>query len=97
MSRKARKTSLPPPFLKRVWLPGDAVKVESDWDDYPLSLPIIHSGGFDITFEKSVTIIVGENGSGKSTLLEAIASMAGSSGRVLTVRFRWLDGEWSYE
>jgi predicted ATPase len=79
MSRKARTTSLPPPFLKRVWLPGDAVKVESDWDDYPLSLPIIHSGGFDITFEKSVTIIVGENGSGKSTLLEAIATMAGFS------------------
>jgi predicted ATPase len=79
MSRKARTTSLPPPFLKRVWLPGDAVKVESDWDSYPLSLPIIHSGGFDIKFEKSVTIIVGENGSGKSTLLEAIATMAGFS------------------
>ena len=75
MSRKARTTSLPPPFLKRVWLPGDAVKMESDWDSYPLSLPIIHSGGFDITFEKPVTIIVGENGSGKSTLLEAIATM----------------------
>ena len=55
------------------------MRAASDWDSYPLSLPIVHSGGFDITFEKPVTIIVGENGSGKSTLLEAIATMAGFS------------------
>lgn len=77
MSRRSRPTSLPPPFLKRVWLPRDAVGTAPDWDRYPLSLPIVHSGGFDLTFEKPVTILVGENGSGKSTLLEAIATMAG--------------------
>ena len=79
MSRKARTTSLPPPFLKRVWLPKEAGGDDLDWDRYPLSLPIIQSGGFDVSFEKPVTIIVGENGSGKSTILEAIATMAGFS------------------
>lgn len=78
MSRKARTTSLPPPFLKRVWLPRSLAEADLDWDRYPLSLPIIQHG-LDISFEKPVTIIVGENGSGKSTLLEAIASMAGFS------------------
>lgn len=79
MSRRSRPTSLPPPYLKRVWLPGEQAGDDLDWDSYPLSLPIVHSGGFDITFEKPITIIVGENGSGKSTLLEAIATMAGFS------------------
>ncbi len=78
MSRKPRITTLPPPFLKRVWLPREIVGSEFDWDEYPLSLPIIQSG-FDLTFAKPVTIIVGENGSGKSTVLEAIAAMAGFS------------------
>lgn len=76
MARRSRTTSLPPPFLKRVWLP-DAVLAEQDGDTYPFSLPILHSGGFDLRFEKAMTILVGENGSGKSTLLEAIATMAG--------------------
>ncbi len=75
---KSRKTSLPAPFLKRVWLPPETVGAGIDWDRYPLSLPIVHSG-LDLTFQKPVTIIVGENGSGKSTLLEAIATMAGFS------------------
>jgi predicted ATPase len=79
MSRKARTTSLPPPFLKRVWLAEKAGDGTLDWDRYPLALPIVHSGGFDFSFEKPVTIIVGENGSGKSTILEAIAGMAGFS------------------
>jgi predicted ATPase len=79
MSRKQRPTTLPPPFLKRVWLPGERAGDGLDWDAYPLSLPVMQIGGFDVTFEKPVTIIVGENGSGKSTLLEAIATMAGFS------------------
>lgn len=79
MSRKgARAPALPPPFLKRVWLPRAAVADAADPDRYPLSLPIVQHG-IDIRFEKPVTIIVGENGSGKSTLLEAIATMAGFS------------------
>jgi predicted ATPase len=48
-----------------------------DWERYPMSLPLVRSGGFDLQFEKPVTILVGENGSGKSTVLEAIATMAG--------------------
>lgn len=77
MSRRSRPTRLPPPYLKRVWLPGEMEDDGLDWDSYPLSLPILHRGAFDIAFDRSVTIIVGENGSGKSTLLEAIATMAG--------------------
>ena len=79
MSRKVRTTSLPPPFLKRAWLPLTVDDGDHDWDRYPLSLPIVQSGGFDLTFDKAITIIVGENGSGKSTLLEAVATMAGFS------------------
>lgn len=81
MARRPRDTRLPPPFLKRVWLPEDAEgKIDwPDWadpEDYPLNMSLIR-GGLDLRFERPVTIIVGENGSGKSTLLEAIATMAG--------------------
>ena len=83
MARRPRDTSLPPPFLKRVWLPEDEDgEIEwPDWADlgaYPFNMPLLRDG-LDIGFEKPVTIIVGENGSGKSTLLEAIATMAGFS------------------
>lgn len=77
MGSKQRTTSLPPPFLKRVWLPeGDSVPNQSV---YPFNLPIVRNGGLDIHFEKPVTIVVGDNGTGKSTLLEAIAHLAGFS------------------
>lgn len=81
MARRPRDTRLPPPFLKRVWLPetDDRSIAWPDWantEDYPFNMPLLR-GGLDIRFEKPVTIIVGENGSGKSTLLEAIATMAG--------------------
>lgn len=79
MARKQRNTSLPPPFLKRAWLPERDEESALDWNSYPLSIPFIHDGGFDLYFEKPVTIIVGENGTGKSTVLEAIAHMAGFS------------------
>lgn len=77
MARRNRPTSLPPPFLKRVWLPDDLDCRGNEWDEYPLSLPLVRSGAIDLHFNQSVTILVGENGSGKSTLLEAIAVMAG--------------------
>lgn len=70
---KQRETSLKAPFLKRVWLEPERI---ADRGDYPFSIPFIKSG-FDLTFEKGVTIIVGENGAGKSTILEAIAALAG--------------------
>lgn len=71
---KARgATSLPPPYLKRVWLDPDKV---TDRVAYPFCLPFL-TDDFEVTFSKAVTIIVGENGVGKSTLMEAIASVAG--------------------
>jgi predicted ATPase len=79
MARKSREASLPPPFLKRVWLPEQRDGDGGDWDSYPLTLPLIRNQGLDITFTHPVTIIVGENGSGKSTMLEAIAHLAGFS------------------
>lgn len=79
MSRKVRTTSLPPPFLRHVWLPPETEGEPFDRQSYPFSLPLVESSGFDIRFERPVTIIVGENGSGKSTILEAIATMAGFS------------------
>lgn len=82
MARRRRDTNLPPPFLKRVWLPDDDAQEWPewvDWDRYPLNLPLIRHAGFDLHFTNPVTILVGENGSGKSTLLEAIAQTAGFS------------------
>lgn len=74
MARRRAHTSLPPPYLKRVWL-DDAI--ETDRAGYPFCLPLFRGGDFELAFDKPVTIIVGENGTGKSTLLEAIAVLAG--------------------
>jgi predicted ATPase len=68
-----RHTTLPPPYLKRVWLNGEA---EIDRRAYPWCLPLFR-GEFSLEFDSPVTIIAGENGVGKSTLLEAIAVLAG--------------------
>lgn len=73
MARRQRFTSLPPPFLKRVWLELDR---DADRAGYPLNLPLFRHG-FDLDFDQAITIIVGENGVGKSTLLEGIAVLAG--------------------
>lgn len=71
---KYRHTSLPPPYLKRVWFdPGS----DCDIDDYPFCLPLFRSGHFELAFDNPVTIIAGENGVGKSTLLEGIAVLTG--------------------
>lgn len=78
MARRSHETSLPPPFLKRVWLPDRAELPDTlDWDTYPLNFGMAQRGELDLLFSNAVTILVGENGSGKSTLLEAIAAMAG--------------------
>jgi predicted ATPase len=82
MARRRRDTSLPPPFLKRVWLPERDEREWpewADWDEYPLNLPLVANAGLDIRFDNAVTIIVGENGSGKSTILEAIGHACGFS------------------
>lgn len=70
---KQRHTRLPPPYLKRVWLDPE---VAVDRAAYPWCLPLFRDG-FELGFDKPVTIIAGENGVGKSTLLEGIAVLAG--------------------
>ena len=80
MARKAAGTKLPPPYLRRVWVPEPvADKPAVDREHYPFNIPLFGDPTFEIRFEKPITILVGENGSGKSTLLEAIAVLAGFS------------------
>lgn len=73
MPRRKRDINLPAPYLKRVWC--DA-KLLQEPEAYPFCLPLFKIG-FELNFDKAVTIIVGENGAGKSTLLEGIAALAG--------------------
>jgi predicted ATPase len=73
MARRRRPSRLPPPYLKRLWL--DAASV-ADPEAYPFCLPFLREG-FELAFDRAITIVVGENGSGKSTLLEGIAALAG--------------------
>jgi predicted ATPase len=70
---RKRPIKLAAPYLKRIWLDSDQV---SDATAYPFCLPFLR-GGFELSFDKAVTIIAGENGAGKSTLLEGIAALAG--------------------
>jgi predicted ATPase len=72
-SRQNRKSRLPAPYLKRVWVDSNRVP---DRAAYPFCLPYLRDG-FDLSFDRAITIIAGENGTGKSTLLEGIAVMAG--------------------
>ena len=74
MARKYRHTSLPPPYLKKVWIDEEKAP---DRSAYPFCLPMFREPGFELDFDSAVTIIVGENGTGKSTLLEGIAVLAG--------------------
>ncbi|MBR0719515.1 AAA family ATPase [Bradyrhizobium liaoningense] len=74
MSRRGNRTiNLPAPYLKRVWLEPSRV---GDRDAYPFCLPIF-AEEFELSFDTSITIIIGENGTGKSTILEGIAALAG--------------------
>ncbi|HEX6102167.1 MAG TPA: AAA family ATPase [Alphaproteobacteria bacterium] len=73
MSRRQRPINLPAPYLKRVWLDRSRVP---DAQAYPFCLPLFRPD-FELSFERPITIIVGENGTGKSTLLEGIAALAG--------------------
>ena len=75
-SRKKRDINLPAPYLKRLWL--DPARVP-DREAYPYCLPFLRDE-FSLSFDRAVTIIVGENGTGKSTLLEGIATLAGYNG-----------------
>jgi predicted ATPase len=72
-SRRSRPINLPAPYLRRLWLDPSRV---ADRDAYPFCLPFLRDD-FELSFDRSITIIVGENGTGKSTLLEGIAVLAG--------------------
>jgi len=73
MAKRDRTINLPAPYLKRLWLERERV---ADADAYPFCLPFLRDG-LDLTFDRAITVIVGENGAGKSTLLEGIAALAG--------------------
>jgi predicted ATPase len=71
--KRIRPINLPAPYLRRIWLDPERVP---DPEAYPFCLPFLRRG-FELEFDRPVTIIVGENGTGKSTLLEGIAALAG--------------------
>jgi predicted ATPase len=72
-SRRNRTINLPAPYLRRIWM--DPARI-ADRAAYPFCLPFLHDD-FELSFDRSITIIVGENGTGKSTLLEGVAVLAG--------------------
>jgi predicted ATPase len=72
-SRRKRTINMPAPYLRRVWLDPSCIE---DREAYPFCLPFLLDD-FELSFDRPITIIVGENGTGKSTLLEGIAVLAG--------------------
>jgi predicted ATPase len=68
-----RPINLPAPYLKRIWLDPSRI---TNREAYPFCLPVLRDD-FELSFDRAITIIVGENGTGKSTLLEGIAALAG--------------------
>src|ERR1700704_6178611 len=72
-SKRRRDIRLPAPYLRRIWLEPSRI---ADRAAYPFCLPFLHDD-FELSFDRPITIIVGENGTGKSTLLEGIAVLAG--------------------
>jgi predicted ATPase len=72
-SRRNRVIQMPAPYLRRIWLEPSRIANRAA---YPFCLPFL-GDEFELSFDRSITIIVGENGTGKSTLLEGIAVLAG--------------------
>jgi predicted ATPase len=72
-SKRNRVIRMPAPYLRRVWLDPSRI---ADRAAYPFCLPFLQDD-FELSFDRSITIIVGENGTGKSTFLEGIAVLAG--------------------
>src|SRR3981189_183535 len=72
-SKRNRPINLPAPYLRRIWLEPSRI---TNREAYPFCLPLLRDD-FELSFDRAITIIVGENGTGKSTLLEGIAVLAG--------------------
>ena len=67
-----------PSRLKAPYLPSGSGSIRTSCRRVaPIRSHCLSSDGFDLKFDRAITIIVGENGTGKSTLLEAIAALAG--------------------
>jgi predicted ATPase len=92
-SRRNRTIDLPAPYLRRVWLDTSRV---TDPAAYPFCLPFLLDG-FELEFDRAVTIIVGENGTGKSTLLEGIAVLAGYDDSGGGKGYTTVDHSWALE
>jgi len=69
----AKQTRLRAPYLKQISLIPERV----DRARFPFDTLRFLTDEFEISFDRPITLFVGENGSGKSTLLEGIASLAG--------------------
>jgi predicted ATPase len=73
MAKPKRTINMPAPYLRRIWLDPSRI---ANREAYPFCLPFLRDE-FEQSFDRPITIIVGENGTGKSTLLEGIAVLAG--------------------
>jgi len=81
---RPRAPRLSAPFLKRVVL--DESRIENR-AAFPFSLSVFQKG-FELEFDRAVTILIGENGIGKSTVLAGVAAVAGyeDAGRISSSR-----------
>lgn len=69
----AKQTRLRAPYLKKISL----LPERADRVSFPFNTLKFLADEFEMSFDRPITLFVGENGSGKSTLLEGIASLAG--------------------
>jgi predicted ATPase len=92
-SRGKRTINLPAPYLRRLWL--DPTRI-TDRAAYPFCLPFLHDN-FSLSFDRAITIIVGENGTGKSTLLEGIGVLAGYDEAGGGKGYATVDHSWALE
>jgi len=92
-SRRNRPINLPAPYLKRIWLEPSRI---ASREAYPFCLPLLRDD-FELSFDKAITIIVGENGTGKSTLLEGIAVLAGYDEAGGGKGYMTVDHSWALE
>src|SRR5260221_10600759 len=92
-SRRNRDIRMPAPYLRRIWL--DPSRID-DRAAYPFCLPFLRDD-FELSFDRPITIIVGENGTGKSTLLEGIAVLAGYDEAGGGKGYMTVDHSWALE